>query len=600
MKTEEGHQALWDGIMARRAKVEELRLRAPYIRLWDGDYRLRGEVAGWREVEFEFIENDTGTCSLKLSLSHYLAKWVMDFRGRDKRNVQITIDKQGARWSGFMDSYKVVKEKGDKDRYLLITFKHDYEQAKHILCWANPFLRPELQFPKLWVIFGPAKWCLMMTLFVNIFRLETSIWTLPDNPLDPNEYFPLSLNISNWRNVVKPFPLLGDNSGLTIVFSRFKTWHDTAKKELAVNQLTVNCRRYLDGDQHPFADLLGELDNPVTENLFSAIPLRHGCLVWDILDKSAWGQGTAFGGSLLTGFVRALVNIADDGVTEGIDVYTGEPTFPGEYYDPWFLGTSPAYPWAVFEEGLWSGIDESEFEYFEATDTSVVTGGHSMPGVNEGISALVNMGGDFVTSLLNSVLGAATAAGPFDAVPAIDLPPLGGVMDAVAKILYEDTFLAFMEIPTLRASPLGQFLPLTGLEATPTSLGDFHFFEGWADGADRAFTLSALMAARKKIWDTRPRFTQKIKVSDASPYIFGERGYGHLWLGDRAGTTVLGFPDPHAVFIERIRKISYKWTKDGPEGWKVELGHRDPEDPALKALDWIREINSNMGVLGIL
>lgn len=68
-------------------------------------------------------------------------------------------------------------------------------------------------------------------------------------------------------------------------------------------------------------------------------------------------------------------------------------------------------------------------------------------------------------------------------------------MDALAKILYEDVFLAFEEIPTLRAAD-SSGLPITGLESAVTGLGDFHLYEGWADGADKAFTLSAMMAVR--------------------------------------------------------------------------------------------------------
>ncbi|ASR77133.1 minor tail protein [Mycobacterium phage MyraDee] len=586
------HDALWNKIQARRCKVEQERLAPPWVRLWDGDYRLRGEVAGWRAIDYEFIENDTGTASLKLSLDHYLAKWVMDFRGRAKRNVHVTIDKQGSRWSGFMDHYRVVREKGG-DAYLEIIFKHDYEQAKHILCWSNPFLRPELQFPKLWVVFGPAKWCLLLTLFVNLLRLETSLWTLPDNPLDINEWMPFSFNPGTWRNIVKPFPLLGDNSNLTIVFSRFKTWHDVAQKVLQDAQLTVVTRRYLDGDPHPFSNLTGELDMVWAEDLFSLIPIRHGCLVWDIVDNSAWGTETAFGGSLLTGLIRAVVNIASDGYTEGVDVFTGDPTYPGQYYTPWFLGTSPQAPWVVFEEGPLTGIESSEFQYFEATDTSFVTGGHSMPGINEGISAGVNMAGDFVTSLINSAMAAGGAFGT-----AIDLPPLGGAMDAVAKILYEDVFLAFMEIPTLRAAGLS--LPLPGLENIITGLGDFHLYEGWADGADRGFTLSALMAIRAKIWATRAHSSHTITVADAAPYIVGEGGHGHFWLGNRVGTTVLGFPIPETVFVERVSRIGYGWDENGSKGWRLTIGYREPEDPALKALDWIREINSGLGSMGVL
>lgn len=593
LATLEAHNDLWKLVQQRRAKQEMERLRPPLIRLWDGDINLRGVVAGERAGSFEFIENDTGTAFLQLPLDHYLAKWVMNHRGRAKRNVHVSFDKQGARWFGCMTTYRVVREESG-DAYLEINFKHDYEQAKHVLCWANPFLRPELQFPKLWIIFGPAKWCLLMTLFVNLLRLETSLWTLPDNPLDPSEWFPLSLNISNWRNIVKPFPFLGDNSNLTVVFSRFKTFHDVAKRVVEDAQLTITCRRYLHGeDPHPFEDLRGELNIGPLEDLLSLIPIRHGCLVWDIDDKSEWGTETAFGGSLLVGFVRAMVTIAADGTTEGVDVFTGDPTFPGEYGNPLFMGTSPKAPWVVFQEGAYTGIKSSEFIYHEATDTSFVTGGHSMPGINEAISAGINIGGDFLTSFINSQLAALGAIGG-----AIDLPPLGGLMDAVAKPFYEDVFGAFMEVPTLRAA--GMSLPIAGLEDIVTGLGDFHYYEGWADGVDKAFTLSAVMSVRAKMWATRPYTSHLIKVSDASPYYIGEKGFGHFWLGDRVGTTVLGYPDPDMIFVERVNKIKYAWDQDGPKGWEIAIGYREPQDPLLKVFEAIRDINGAMGQLGVL
>lgn len=604
------HERMWQDNLARREALENLRLAPPQIRLWDGDYTLRGELEGWRSIDFEFIENDTGTATVKLSLNHYLAKWVMDFRGRSKRNVHITIDKQGTRWSGFMDHYKIAKT-DNGDRYLEVVFMNDYEQAKHIFCWANPFLRPELQFPKLWTIFGPAKWCLLVTLFVNIMRLESSLWTLPDNPLDINEW--MDFNVSTWRNITKPFALATDMSGDTIVFSRFKSWHDVAKDILTSNELTVTCRRYLincdNPDPHPFSDLEGLLDDSIAESIFELVPLRHGCLVWDIVDNSGWGPlGTSFGGSLLTGLIRSVVNIADDGYTESVDIYTGDYTAPDQYYNPAFLGTAPAYPWVVFEDSPYTGIKSSEFTYYEATTTSFLTGGHSMPGVNEAISAAINMGGDFLTSLINTWIGMAasvSAGGGFGgdvsvSVPPIDIPPLGGVMDAVAKILYEDTFLAFMEIPTLRAAPGGSLLPLVGLDSNLTSVGDFHLYEDWCDGADRAFTLSAAMAVLAKIWATRPRTAHTIKVSDASPYLIGENGYGHFWLGNRVATGLVDFPDPFVLFAERVSKIRYHWDEKGPKGWELDVGHQEPVEPAFKALQEVKKVNGALSTWGIL
>jgi hypothetical protein len=583
LETLEDHQNLYQWHLDRKARLEAERLRPAQIRLWDGDFTLRGEVAGERGGDFEFLENETGTASLQLPLDHYLAKWVMDHTGRLKRNVFVTFDKQGARWSGCMDHYTVKRDKY-QDAYLDIVFKHDIEQSRHVLCWANPALRPELQFPKLFVLAGPSKWCLSVILFLNLLRLESSIWAIPDDPLDPTEWMGPSFWPGFWRNQVKPFPIIGDNSPLTIVFSRFKTFYDVAKQTMADAQLTLNVRRYLDGDPHPYSNLQGELGIESIEKLFEYFPIRHGCLIWEIVDNSEWGTETAFGGSWLTGLIRAVVNIADDGTTEGVSVFTGDATYPGEYYSPWYAGTSPKAPWVVFEEGIYTGIEQSEFEYYEATDTSFVTGGQSMPGVNELISAAINMTGDLIAAEISFVIG-------------YSLPPIGGMMDAIAKPFYENVWLAFTQANIPRAA--GQTMPIAGLENQISGLGDFHYFESWCEGADRAYTLSALLAIRAKMWATRARTSHTIKVSDAAPYRIGEAPYGDFFLGSRVATSVLGYPTPHTLFVERVKKLSYSWDKDGPSGWQLGIGYAEPQDPVVKAFDLIKNINSGLSELGV-
>lgn len=591
LTTLEEHQRVWRYTEDRKADREKQRLAVPLVRLWDGDFVLRGVASGWRELEFEFIENDVGTASLTLPLDHYLSKWVLNHKGRFKRNVHITIDKQGARWSGRMDHYKVVR-RDSGDAYVEIAFVHDIAESRHILCWANPFLRPEFQFPKMWILFGPAKWCLLTTLFVNILRLETSLWSLPDNPLDVTAWMGPSFWPGNWRQIVKPFPLLADNTPLTVVTSRFKPFYDVAKDVLDDAQLSLTCRRYIhEDDEHPFTQLQGELDVSLVEDVSSLVPLRNGCLVWDIEDRSGWGSETAFGGSILTGLLRTVVTIASDGTTENVDVIHSDATFPGDYYIPGYKGTRPSAPWVVLEEGRFTGIKSSEYIYYEATDNSVVLGGHSAPGVNEGISAAINMAGDYLTSIINSALASAGAFGG-----AIDLPPLGGVMDAVARVAYEDVFAAFNSFPSDRAVAAPR--PIAGLEETATSSGDFHYYEAWADGADRAFTVAALASARSKFWETRARTAHTVEVSDAAPYYVGD-GQGDFWLGDRVAVSVFGHPEPDILFVERVNKISYKWDADGPSGWTLEIGRREPKDPALKAFEKIRDINSTISQLGV-
>lgn len=538
--------ALHERIALKKLAMEKARRKRPLIRLWDGDWNLYGELAGERAGSFEFIENETGTASLKIPVSHYIALWVADHRGRAKKNVHVTFDKQGARWGGRMDHYKIVRSKNDV--YLEIVFKHDYEELKHIRCWANPFLPAEFQFPKTWLCFGPAKWALSVTLLVNIMRLESSIWMLPDDPMDPSQWF--NFDQSTWSMVVKPFDFASDNSNVTTVFSRFKSFHDVAKRVLADAQLTMNCRRYLEGDPLPW----------------DGADLRHGCLVFEIEDNSGWRQETSFGGNLLTGLERAFVTIASDGLTEGIDVITGDPTFPDEYYEPGWRGTRPVAPWIVFEEGPLTGIESSEFIYYPATDVQVVVGGHSAPGVNEAISASVIAIGGFIGSLF-----AQSQVGP--------------AVDAIAKPLYTDVVAAFQSWKDVgRAQDLGWS----------------HYHERMGEGADRAYTLAALVALRAGMWSSREHTAHTLKVSDAAPYFVGDNGEGDFFIGSRVGTTVLGQPDQNQIFVERVQKIKYEWDENGPKGWNISIGHREPEDPMMKSFELIQELASGLQEMGVL
>lgn len=155
-----------------------------------------------------------------------------------------------------------------------------------------------------------------------------------------------------------------------------------------------------------------------------------------------------------------------------------------------------------------------------------------------------------------------------------------------------------MEVPTLRA--VGLSLPISGLEDVVTGLGDFHYYENMVDGSVKAFTLSAFAAVAAEIHRTRTRTAHTLKVSDAAPYTFGDRGHGHCWVGSRVGTSVLGYPVEHQLFVERIKKIKYRTGKDGPSGWEVEIGYREPRNPAINLLEEIKRFNGAMGTAGVL
>ncbi|WP_253805069.1 hypothetical protein [Nocardia sp. FDAARGOS_372] len=147
-------------------------------------------------------------------------------------------------------------------------------------------------------------------------------------------------------------------------------------------------------------------------------------------------------------------------MTEGVDIID-DPTFPPEYSIPGGRARSSGTG-IILRDGERTGIQSHSFHWKPATATEFVTGGHSMPGVNELISATINMVGDLVAA-------------------ALFIPPVGGMADALLKPLYTDVFLAFMKWQDIgRAQKLGWS----------------HYFETWCEGADRAYTLSALIALR--------------------------------------------------------------------------------------------------------
>ena len=537
--------AVWADFQQQIAAEKEERLKPPLVRLWDGSWNLRGVVSRINSANIQEINNDVGVADFELPLDYWLSEWVVNLDERTTKNIHVTVDKDGARWGGRMESFSVVKNE-DGTGILRLRFKHDIEELNHILVYSNPWLPPEVQFPRLWLLFGPSAWALKTTLLVNIIRLYSSAWAIKPDPMNPNGWD--SLDQSTWMLAVKPGSIDTDNSLPAIVFSRFKTMFDTAQDIMEDAQLSWECRRYLDGDTPPW----------------EGANLRHGCLVFDIVDKSGFTSGTSFGGNIFTGLLKAFVNIDEDGLTEGVDIID-DPNSPPEYREPDFKGTLPEAPWVIYRDGVNTGIQSSDFTYKPPTSVGVVAGGHSMPGVNELISATIQMIGD-LTAMIPGV------------------PPLGGIADALLKPLYTDVFLAFGKHRSQQRA---------------YSLGSSHYHEHWAEGGDRAYTLAWLLAMRTGMWVTREQTSHTVVVADGAPYRIGQRGYGHYWLGDRIGSTVRGMPEGR-VFVDRVSELSLKWDRDNVPTWNITIGSRAIEDPVIKAYERIRKILSILRDMGVL
>lgn len=542
--------SIFNATMNRRNDRERKRLAPPLVRLWDGNWELRGRVAGEFSASFEWVLNDTGAGEIVLPYNHHLAMWAAHYWDRDTQNIHVTVDKDGARWSGRV-SEVTTAQNSEGLRTVTIKALHDYEELKHIQVWPNPFLPAAVQFPKAALLAGPSVYVLKLALFMNLFRLQGNLWRLPDNPLT-FEGWTQGLNYKQWPILVKPSLLTLDDSQWTVVSSRFKDFHEMAKDTLADGQLMVVCRRWLIGDPQPWKGANLE---------------RNGQLIIDIVDKSGWYSQTAVGGTIAGGLVRSLHAVGEDLVNEW-RVATNEVADTPEYGFGDWLGSAPQSPWVVYRtEGKVNTAETTSFTYQPATVGQVTVGGHSMPGVNEGISALVQLVGNLATAFWGFA------------------PQMGGIADTVLKPLYEDVFLAFMSLKN---------------PARTVKLGWSHYYENFEDGADKAYTLSSILALRAGFWKTRSRTFHKLSVGNGAPYLVGDNGEGHFFLGDRVGAQIPGAPDGRVV-VEQVSKLELEWAADKPHEWEITVGDMDgARDGVEYALNKIKTLTGAIHDLGVM
>lgn len=542
--------------LAREQKAHEDRLRRdpPVVRIWDAEWQLQHVISGVEySASFQWISNDTGPGQLDFPFDHPAAQWIHDSQGRidrgEGRSVHITVDFCGTRWAGRLD--KAVVETGeDGDDVLSTAWAHDYENLKFYSVWSNPFLPAGLQIPRSWLLAGPVTWVLLTTLHLQLIREHNPIITIPDDPLD-RTLWDDTFDQSNWSVVVNPISF-GEaaQSGVVwgVISSRFATFHDCAKTLLEDSELSLVCTRFLDGDPLPW----------------DGANLRHGTLVISIEDKSGVHIGTSNGGNLFSGLRRTVAEFAEDFIDSTQALIT-DTEYPQEYFTPNLRLTKAEAPYVVYRTGEGSGIESSRFINSPAKGVQVNVGGHSMPGINEAISATIQGIGDLWGNLV--LIGG-----------------LGGSIDTLLKPLYEDTILAWWSLKSPQRAQ---------------NSGWSRYFEYFQDGANKAYTIASLMVLRAGFWSTRTVVANEMKVIDASPYFVGGQGLGHYFIDDRIGFSLENDPTGQ-IWVDRARKIELKWDADSYPEWVPTIGDpRNLQDPAQRAWGRIETMVAALRDIGV-
>jgi hypothetical protein len=549
-------------VTQQKQSEDNLRRKMPLIRFWDSEWQLQHLGGVEVKAQFAWISNDTGPAQITLPFDSPVAQWIHDTEGRvargEGRTVGLTVDHCGARWSGIMDKY-TIDSTADGDVTLTVDFSHDYEHLKFVSIYSNPFFAPAFQLPRAWVCAGPLTWALKVTLLANLARQHDIHYVWPDDPMDKaghlTRYNAGWIDQSQWPMAVNPGSFAeAVESGVVwgICTSRFATWHDMAHVLLENSELSVRCDRWIEGDPDPW---------------YGYTP-RNGQLIIDIVDKSGTYVGTSHGGDLWDGLKRTVVEFADDFVDSTQQLIADAPT-PVDYYKPGSKFTAKEKPYVVFREGETSPIQSSQWIHSPSKGISVIIGGHSMPGINEIVSASIQG--------LGSLLGGLIMIGS-----------LGSIWDTLLKPLYEDTILAW----EAHKSPQRDI-----------NTGWDRLYEHFQQGANNAFTIAGLLVLRAGMWATKTTVSWKCAVADGLPYLIGDNrtpdgeSLGHFFLDDRVGLVVTGDDQIH---MDRCRKIDLKWDEETPPEWLITIGDdRILQDPAQRALGRIEAIIAGMRDLGV-
>lgn len=529
-----------DEFAAWAREIREYRIERAYdrpvIKLYDGDWNYRGTVHGEISGRVNPIVNQTGTIQLKLPIDieeprrTWAAFWALNEDARGTRNIHIIVETMGARIGGRMKPQNgVTITRGERGDEVTIDFLDDIEELKFVHTAGNPFLPLSLiQQPKAWMLLAQADHGLLLTLAANLLRLQLTNITIPSDLLDPDTWPDNPLDLWAQSQIIVMPRRIGDSvAPLALVVGSIRTsWFDVAAPILEDSELQLWTRRWLTGDPEPWPG--------------AGTGFRNGTLFVDIRDKSGFRAGTSIGGNLLTGLTRSIASVLSNSVEDSYDLITGETIDETGYRLPGILGTLADHPYVVYRDGDISGIQTSEFSRSPGGPGRITVGGQSMPGVNELISAAIQYGGD----VLGDNISAAISAGVGKDV---SIGSLGGALDQFLNPLYRDSILANISVPLL---------------ARVADQGWGHYLETTSTNITQAFTAASVMDLRARRRETDPDTAFTLQVANASPWLIGDNGFGHWWLGDRVGGTQK-YLMPR-VFVRRCRELDISW--DGGKG----------------------------------
>lgn len=545
---------IWEATLQRDREEKSLRREEMIVRVLDGDWNLQHVSTDYYELDLNLEDNDTGTHKMVVPWEDPVVGWALDEEGRITRgegqNIHLSVDYVGARISGRLDKLVLDTDDHGNTKATLI-FLDDFENLKWYTVWSNPFLPPVFQAPRVFILPGPAIWVLKTTLWLQTLRENVPIlsWHLADDPMDFAGM--IDLDQHNWEVVIKPTTLFDDlaaGSIWAVYIGRWNNFYDGSKAIMDDAEYSWKLRRWFTGDPDPWPGFTP----------------RHGALVVDIEDHSGVYVGTSHGGTLFDGLIRTIGDFTED-FLESTFTTLSDTEIPGEYYEEGNRLQNKSRPFVVYTPDM-PGIKGFIHTYRPAKGIIINAGGHSAPGVNELISAGVQAAFDIIGN-------------------ALQIGSIGGSVDTILKPFYEDTVLAWMSLK---------------LYARSARQGTGRYFEYFQQGADKAYTITSLMVLRTGVWATNTKRSNHMDIADGGPFLVGDQGLGHFWLGHRVGAVIPKDPR-RRVYMDRVSSLRLNRVRGQKPKFTIVIGKDDTEvEPAVAAWKKIESIVAAVHDIGVL
>lgn len=522
-----------------RLKYEAMRLAKPLIRIWmnNPDASNAGAVYVGRvdfddtvKGSFPFKNNVPTEGVFEIRDDHYIAMWLKKLPNDPtlRKNVIITVDFYGGekRWSGMLDKWEVKSRDGV--RTLEVTFQDDLTFLQYLLAPPNPVLPiPIFQFPRIFMLAGPAKWAVSMAILINLSRVEGNWWTLPDDPFDWeswDDYW----DWSDWQAHIMAPTFLGDSSLWTFISSRMNPVDAIIADSLDDAQLTVKYRRIVTDDGETCSP------NPFVPNV------KNCALVFEVVDNSNVSalEGTFLEGTIIDGFVRSVVQYGSGFVEDVFNIVGEDSTLaPDEYYQNGFLGTVAKQPWLVIRDNEWSPIETSSLSWGPSKNVAVCVGGDN------------------------------PAA---DAIAKLTIETIGNLLGALIMFSSLGTIIADVVMPFL-VGTIAAWLYWRNT-GRANELGWIHYLESFQSGAEaNSWSLSAVATLRGGflVGKAETRHVMELHESWVIPGI-------HADIGHRIGSTIQSKGLDDIIWVNQVEEMIPSWDNtmgsEQPYSWVLKAG----------------------------